>query len=175
MTVIISVVLSLLAVLNIILLVKVFSPQRETADIFAQRLDNTDKLLREEFGLNRKEMNDSARSARDELAKSLQAFETNFERVRASVEGKLKDIQNDNNAQLEQMRATVDEKLHKTLETRLGESFLLVSRQLEQVQKGLGEMQNLASDVGGLKKVLANVKTKGVLGEYQLGALLEQI
>ena len=73
------------------------------------------------------------------------------------------------------MRETVDEKLHKTLETRLGESFKLVSERLELVQKGLGEMQNLATGVGDLKKVLSNVKTKGVLGEYQLGAILEQV
>ena len=73
------------------------------------------------------------------------------------------------------MRQTVDEKLHKTLETRLGESFKLVSERLENVQKGLGEMQSLASDVGDLKKVMSNVKTKGVLGEYQLGSILEQM
>ena len=76
---------------------------------------------------------------------------------------------------LEKMRETVDEKLHKTLEERLGQSFKLVSDRLEAVQKGLGEMQNLASDVGDLKNVLGNVKTRGVLGEIQLGNILEQI
>jgi DNA recombination protein RmuC len=76
---------------------------------------------------------------------------------------------------LEKMRETVDEKLQKTLETRLGQSFELVSKQLESVQKGLGEMQTLASDVGGLKRVLSNVKTRGVMGEIQLGNILEQI
>ena len=76
---------------------------------------------------------------------------------------------------LEKMRETVDEKLHKTLEERLGQSFKLVSDRLEAVQKGLGEMQSLANGVGDLKKVLNNVKTRGVLGEYQLGNILEQI
>ncbi len=76
---------------------------------------------------------------------------------------------------LEKMRETVDEKLQKTLETRLGQSFELVSKQLESVQKGLGEMQSLANDVGGLKRVLSNVKTRGMLGEIQLGNILEQI
>jgi DNA recombination protein RmuC len=76
---------------------------------------------------------------------------------------------------LEKMRETVDEKLHKTLEERLGQSFKIVSERLEAVQKGLGEMQNLANGVGDLKKVLSNVKTRGVLGEIQLGNILEQI
>jgi DNA recombination protein RmuC len=76
---------------------------------------------------------------------------------------------------LEKMRETVDEKLHKTLEDRLGQSFKLVSERLEAVQKGLGEMQTLANGVGDLKKVLSNVKTRGVLGEIQLGNILEQI
>jgi len=90
-----------------------------------------------------------------------------------NIETKLKAIQDDNNIKLEKMRETVDEKLHKTLETRLGESFKLVSERLELVQKGLGEMQTLATGVGDLKKVLTNVKTKGVLGEYQLENILE--
>jgi DNA recombination protein RmuC len=95
--------------------------------------------------------------------------------VRGAVEQKLGDIQKDNAAKLEQMRATVDEKLQSTLEARLGESFRLVSERLEAVHKGLGEMQSLASGVGDLKKVLTNVKTRGTWGEVQLGNLLEQI
>ncbi|MBP1933725.1 DNA recombination protein RmuC [Ammoniphilus resinae] len=97
-----------------------------------------------------------------------------FEQMRGTVEGKLDTIQKENNLKLEQMRMTVDEKLHATLEKRLGESFRLVSERLEQVHKGLGEMQNLASGVGDLKKVLTNVKTRGTLGEIQLENLLEQ-
>ncbi|HET9418848.1 MAG TPA: DNA recombination protein RmuC, partial [Chthoniobacterales bacterium] len=86
-----------------------------------------------------------------------------------------KELQQDNAQQIERMRATVDEKLQGTLEKRLGESFKLVSERLEQVHRGLGAMQQLASDVGGLQKVLANVKTRGGWGEVQLGALLEQV
>ena len=94
--------------------------------------------------------------------------------VQEKVEQRLLAIQKANDEKLEAMRRTVDEKLHDTLEKRLGESFKLVSERLEQVQKGLGEMQSLASDVGGLKRALTNVKTRGVMGEAQLGALLEQ-
>ena len=91
------------------------------------------------------------------------------------IETRLKSLQEDNNKKLEEMRATVDEKLQKTLESRISESFKLVSERLEQVYKGLGEMQTLAVGVGDLKKVLSNVKTRGILGEIQLGAILEQI
>jgi DNA recombination protein RmuC len=121
----------------------------------------------------------SAKANRDELAASLKSFE---ERFSANVKSfndlqreKFTELIADNSAKLEKMRETVDEKLHKTLEFRLGESFKLVSERLELVQKGLGEMQNLATGVGDLKKVLSNVKTRGVLGEYQLGGILEQI
>ena len=95
--------------------------------------------------------------------------------MRAIVDLRLKELQQDNAQQIDQMRATVDEKLQGTLEKRLGESFKLVSERLEQVHQGLGAMQQLASDVGGLQKVLANVKTRGGWGEVQLGALLEQV
>jgi DNA recombination protein RmuC len=98
-----------------------------------------------------------------------------LDKINETVEKKLASIQEDNNLKLEQMRATVDEKLHDTLEKRLGESFKIVSDRLELVHKGLGEMQSLAIGVGDLKKVLTNVKTRGVLGEIQLGSLLEQI
>ena len=98
-----------------------------------------------------------------------------MDKMRETVEQRLKALQEDNAKKLEKMRLTVDEKLHKTLETRLGESFKLVSDRLEKVQKGLGEMQALASGVGDLKRVLTNVKTRGTWGEIQLGNLLEQI
>lgn len=127
---------------------------------------------------------------REELSSSLKIFEERFsakiealtkdtteglEKNRETIEKKLADLQQGNEKKLDEMRFTVDEKLHKTLETRLGESFKLVSERLELVQKGLGEMQTLANDVGSIKNVLSNVKTKGVLGEYQLGAILEQM
>lgn len=142
-------------------------------------------------------VNRTLRENRDELSRSMNSFATmidarlkslqeqihtstrdsrqEFSASRQELTATLQVIRNDNATQLEKMRVTVDEKLHHTLETRLGQSFRLVSSQLEQVQKGLGEMSVLASDVGDLKKVLSNVKTKGVLGEYQLEALLEQL
>ncbi|MGB2229416.1 MAG: DNA recombination protein RmuC, partial [Flavobacteriales bacterium] len=95
--------------------------------------------------------------------------------VRSTIEKQLKEIREDNGKRLEEMRKTVDEKLQDTLEKRLGESFKLVSERLELVHKGLGEMQTIASGVGDLKKVLTNVKTKGILGEYQLGNIIEQL
>ena len=110
-----------------------------------------------------------------QLAEMVAANERRFEVLRQAVEGRLEAIRNDNAAQLERMRVTVDEKLHATLEKRLSESFKQVSERLELVHKGLGEMQTLAVGVGDLKKVLSNVKTRGVLGETQLAALLEQV
>ena len=101
--------------------------------------------------------------------------ENKLKEIRETVEGKLKNLQEDNNKQLEAMRKTVDEKLQETVEKRFNESFKLISERLEQGHKGLGEMQSLATGVGDLKKVLTNVKTRGNLGEIQLGAILEQI
>jgi DNA recombination protein RmuC len=101
--------------------------------------------------------------------------EGKLEKLRQTMEARLQSLQEENGVKLEQMRATVDEKLHATLEKRLGDSFRLVSERLEQVHKGLGEMQGLAAGVGDLKKVLTNVKTRGTFGEIQLGSLLEQI
>jgi DNA recombination protein RmuC len=138
----------------------------------------------------RETLNDDARKARGEQTEALRSFaaaldarvgeltRNNAERLgelRTTLENKLRELQVDNAAKLEQMRATVDEKLQTTLETRLGESFRLVSERLEQVQRGLGEMQQLATGVGDLKRVLTNVRTRGTFGEVQLGALLEQV
>ena len=95
--------------------------------------------------------------------------------IRAAVDGNLRELREDNNKKLDEMRGIVDEKLQKTLEDRLQKSFGLVSQQLELVYKGLGEMRTLAAGVGDLKKVLSNVKTRGILGEVQLGAILEQL
>lgn len=133
-----------------------------------RRLEALDRGLRDEFSRNREEGATVAKNQREELNKSLEG-------VRSIVDLRLKEIQQDNAKQIDKMRATVDEKLQGTLEKRLGESFKLVSDRLEQVHKGLGAMQQLASDVGGLQKVLANVKTRGGWGEVQLGNLLEQV
>jgi DNA recombination protein RmuC len=110
-----------------------------------------------------------------QLQALVRANDQRMNEVRATVEQKLVAIQSDNEKKLEQIRATVDEKLHATLEQRLGESFRQVAERLEQVHRGIGEMQKLASDVGSLSRVLSNVKTRGTFGEVQLGALLEQV
>jgi len=150
-----------------------------SAKVNREELTASLKSFEEKFSANVKDFNELQRNKFNELMVKQDALtkDTNavFEKNRETIEKKLSDIQTDNSAKLEKMRETVDEKLHKTLETRLGESFKLVSERLELVQKGLGEMQNLATGVGDLKKVLSNVKTKGVLGEYQLGGILEQI
>jgi len=111
----------------------------------------------------------------NEILKLSNATGKNLETIRQTVENKLHTLQTDNARHLEQMRQTVDEKLQGTLEKRLSESFKQVSERLEQVHKGLGEMQTLATGVGDLKKVLSNVKTRGTWGEVQLGALLDQV
>src|SRR6476660_9016084 len=134
----------------------------------AKRLETIDRSLRDEFSRNREEAGASAKNQREELATSLES-------VRSTVDVRLRQLQDDNAAHIERMRATVDEKLQGTLERRLGEAFRAVSDRLEQVHQGLGAMRQLASDVGGLQKVLSNVKTRGGWGEVQLGALLEQV
>jgi DNA recombination protein RmuC len=111
----------------------------------------------------------------NELSRLTNANEAKMEKMRETIEYRLIAIQEDNNLKLEKMRQTVDEKLEKTLENRLGESFKLVSERLELVHKGLGEMKILANGVGDLKKVLTNVKTRGMWGEVQLANLLEQV
>jgi len=131
---------------------------------FSEKIKNLNDLLRQNFGDFSKQQTDSNKLATE-----------NIKDVEKTIEKNLKSIREDNTTQLNEMRKTVDEKLQTTLEKRLGESFKQVSDRLEQVHKGLGEMQNLATGVGDLKKVLSNVKTRGVLGEYQLENILEQI
>ncbi len=137
------------------------------------------KSFEEQSSKDIKEFNELIKEKFDGLLKDQKelnsVIEIRLDKIRNTVEDKLKTMQDDNSKKLEEMRATVDEKLQSTLEKRLGESFKQVSDRLEQVHKGLGEMQSLASGVGDLKKVLSNVKTRGVLGEYQLGNILEQI
>ncbi|PYL24347.1 MAG: DNA recombination protein RmuC [Verrucomicrobia bacterium] len=130
--------------------------------------ERTERIIREEMSRGREENANVAKAQREELGKSLES-------VRSTVDLRLKELQEDNSKQIDKMRATVDEKLQGTLEKRLGESFKLVSDRLEQVHQGLGAMQQLASDVGGLQKVLTNVKMRGGWGEVQLGTLLEQL
>jgi DNA recombination protein RmuC len=133
-----------------------------------RRLEIIDRSLRDEFSRNREEAGALAKNQREELARSLEG-------VRSIVDVRLRQLQDDNAKQIDKMRATVDEKLQGTLEKRLGESFKLVSDRLEQVHQGLGAMQQLASDVGGLQRVLTNVKTRGGWSEWQLGVLLDEM
>jgi DNA recombination protein RmuC len=137
-------------------------------ELLERAQERGERLIREEMARSREENANAAKTQRGELTASLES-------VRGIVDQRLKQLQEDNTGQLEKMRATVDEKLQGTLEKRLGESFKLVSDRLEQVHQGLGAMRQLASDVGGLQKVLANVKTRGGWGEVQLGNLLEQV
>lgn len=133
--------------------------------------DSLQKQMNDMAGLQKQQLDSFA----VQLVNLTEKSEKKFDELRAAVEGKLTQLQAENTAKLEEMRRTVDEKLQGTLDKRLGESFKLVSERLEQVHKGLGEMQTLASGVGDLKRVLTNVKTRGTWGEIQLGNLLEQI
>ncbi len=164
------IVLGLLALNTVFLIVLyvMFSAQRREQD----RMERT---VREEMSNNRQDLSRHLDSFSTQLLKLTELNERKLERVRDALESNLKSLQEDNNTKLERMRETVDEKLHATLEKRLGDSFRIVSDRLEQVHRGLGEMQNLAAGVGDLKKVLTNVKTRGTWGEIQLENLLEQI
>ncbi|MRW83283.1 DNA recombination protein RmuC [Pseudoduganella sp. FT26W] len=133
----------------------------------------------QQFEAMRRQLEAQGLVGRNEQARSLKLFADSMnqrmEEIRGTLELKIKDLQADNGARLEEMRKTVDEKLHATLETRLTASFQQVSERLERVHHGLGEMQQLALGVGDLKRVLTNVKTRGTWGEVQLEMLLEQV
>ena len=118
---------------------------------------------------------DSRKFQQEHMSHLTDSNESRLEKMRCTVEERLKELQKENSLKLDQMRTVVEEKLEKTLETRLGKSFQIVSDRLEKVHQGLGEMKNLASGVGDLKKVLTNVKTRGTWGEIQLGTILEQM
>jgi len=164
--------------------------QNEQIDSFRTQLAAMQQLVSDTLATTTHALAGQAQAAREAQDAALHRFgqaqaeqlrtlaDTNDKRVaemRQAVEDKLAAIQADNGQRLEQMRATVDEKLHATLEQRLGESFKQVADRLEQVHKGLGEMQVLARDVGSLNRVLTNVKTRGIFGEVQLAGLLEQV
>ncbi len=153
--------------------------QNEQIDSFRTQLAATQQHQADTLGRSAEQQALALKRFSDTLIDQLRALSlSNDQRmaeVRATVEHKLGAIQADNEKKLEQMRATVDEKLHATLEQRLGESFKQVADRLEQVHRGLGEMQGLAKDVGALNRVLTNVKTRGMFGEVQLAGLLEQV
>ena len=179
-----------------IVLQVVWRPRRDAKEqqeslerLFAEMqrsFDRIEKNFREDFRLNREESRLVAKDNREELTASMRAFQEAFERGIASFNQLQKEKFEALNEQqrewvshaekrLEEIRQTVDEKLQRTLNERITQSFRLVNAQLENVQKGLGEMQSLAQDVGGLKRVLSNVKTRGNIGEIQLSMLLEQV
>lgn len=165
---------------------EISSAQRAQLETFAAQLaqlrTETTATLRTANEALVASVGQAAQVQRGQLEQLMQQLQLMIERneqrlqsVQQVVEGKLRELRDDNAQQLERMRATVDEKLHATLEQRLGESFRLVSERLDAVHKGLGEMQSLASGVGDLKRVLSNVKMRGTWGEIQLGNLLEQV
>ena len=142
--------------------------QNEQLQKFSDSLGKLTASLEEKLRLASESNIRDSRENRSEIGKAIEA-------IRNTIELKIVELQSGNEKKLEEMRATVDEKLQQTLESRLGESFRLVSDRLDAVHKGLGDMQQLAAGVGDLKKVLTNVKTRGVMGEYQLENLLEQL
>jgi DNA recombination protein RmuC len=166
------------------------SAQGQRIDAFGHRLDALTLRTDQRLDLLRETLSEDARRGRGEgaeqqqrlaealgqrLAELTQRNEQRIAEMRVTLESSLAKLQADNAQKLEQMRATVDEKLHATLETRLTESFGHVAAMLAQVHQGLGDMSKLAADVGGLQRVLTNVKSRGVFGEVQLAALLEQV
>ncbi len=153
----------------------IISVQKAAAESQNKRLDDMDKSISAKQTL----MNDNVQNQMKQLELRFKTLETTNEQrlaeMRETIQQRLSYIQQDNNKKLDEIRATVDDKLQKTLDDKMTNSFKIVSERLEQVYKGLGEMQTIASSVGDLKKVLSNVKTRGILGEIQLGAILSEI
>lgn len=153
--------------------------QREDARSGREEQAKSITMLGETQAKRIKEVGDLQRESLESFSQQMTNIsrlnEEKLEAMRATIEAKIRDLQQGNEEKLEKIRVTVDEQLHATLEKRLGEAFSTVSERLEQVHKGLGEMRALTSDVGDLKKVLSNVKVRGTWGEMQLGALLEQM
>lgn len=153
----------------------IISNQKNTDEIQSRKFSEIDKNIIEKQSAMNKAVSDSMNKM-DERIKTLEeSNRTSLLQMREVIEKRLDKIREDNNIKLEKMQQTVDEKLQKTLEDKMDKSFKVVSERLEQVYKGLGEMQSVAAGVGDLKKVLSNVKTRGILGEIQLGAILREI
>lgn len=148
---------------------------RENRIEFTQSIERLNEALGKKAKEDREELRNTLKDFQEAFSKNVHAFNELQKQNFASMGLKQDELVKSTELKLEKMRQTVDEKLHKTLEERLGKSFEVVTQQLLRVQKGLGEMQTLASGVGDLKKVLSNVKTSGVLGEIQLGNILEQV
>ena len=151
------------------------SSLRANREEIGNTIGNLTEKIENKLLLMNDSLNKSSRDNRDEMTKSIQSFQQSFIASTQDIGKKQEELVKVTENKLEKMRETVDEKLHKTLEEKLGRSFKMVNDQLQAVQLGLGEMQTLASGVGDLKKVLGNVKTRGVLGEIQLGNILEEM
>lgn len=182
--IILSIALVVMAVVLVIVLSKNKNNNIDDAIYDASKKLNQDttnsiKLMSDMINQNQVNMAENQKFQLQQMENRLKTFsmenEQKLENIRSTVEKKLTYMQEDNNKQLENIRTTVDEKLQNTLENKLNKSFETVSKQLQQVYKGLGEMQSLAVGVGDLKKVLSNVKTRGILGEIQLSAILKEI
>ena len=182
--IILSIAVVIMAVVLVIVLSKNKNNNIDDAIYDASKKLNQDtvnsvKLMSDMINQNQVNMAENQKFQLQQMENRLKTFsmenEQKLENIRSTVEKKLTYMQEDNNKQLENIRTTVDEKLQNTLENKLNKSFETVSKQLQQVYKGLGEMQNLAVGVGDLKKVLSNVKTRGILGEIQLSAILKEI
>lgn len=182
--IILSIAIVVMAVVLVIILSKNKNNNIDDAIYDASKKLNQDtvnsvKLMSDMINQNQVNMAENQKFQLQQMENRLKTFsmenEQKLENIRSTVEKKLTYMQEDNNKQLENIRTTVDEKLQNTLENKLNKSFETVSKQLQQVYKGLGEMQNLAVGVGDLKKVLSNVKTRGILGEIQLSAILKEI
>ncbi|MEB2778059.1 DNA recombination protein RmuC [Algoriphagus sp. D3-2-R+10] len=141
----------------------------------SENLTNQFQLVFNSIRANSKDQNEALKTFGEVFRQNVQDFNTLQREKFSELNRRQEDLMKTTELRLEKIRETVDEKLQKTLETRLGQSFEMVSNQLQAVQKGLGEMQNLATGVGDLKRVLTNVKSRGVLGEYQLQAILESL
>ena len=191
-------VLTLVAVLLVVLLVRSFKGNKDNSEQLARKLreesQKDNAILRQEvsssiqqsvktmgdmIALNQQQGTENQTRQMAQLEERFKTFslenEQKLELIRGTVEKRLQFMQEDNNRKLDEMRQTVDEKLQRTLEDKMTKSFALVNERLEQVYKGLGEMRTLAVGVGDLKKVLSNVKTRGILGEIQLGSILKEI
>lgn len=149
--------------------------QKNTDELQSKKISDMDKNITEKQEIMSKALANSMTQLETRLKTLETVNEQKLENMRDTMEKRLSAIREDSNKSLEDMRKTVDEKLQKTLEEKMNRSFGIISERLEQVYKGLGEMQSLANGVGDLKKVLSNVKTRGILGEIQLGAILEEI
>lgn len=149
--------------------------QKQIADVQNARLRELSEQLTLRQNALQKTVTDQLTSIEQRMKNNAEGSERRLESIRTTMESRITAMQTDNGKRLDEMRQTVDDKLQKTLDQKLQQSFSRVSEQLERVYKGLGEMQTLATGVGDLKKVLSNVKTRGILGEIQLGSILEQI